>query len=915
MTVTETISQDDLGLNQQIYHRLKAALSLNLRRQIFVAVCDDLALRNRLAARLHTELAYPSLASGGRGSGWRYPQLVSLNLNLSDPDPMTQIAQWLEQHPFPKGKVEPSLRVPGFQILGVERLTRQSPTVQRLFLSHLQRVEHTLPMLEASLVLWMPRPWCRMIQESAPEFWCWHTGLFEFQGDPTPVPGVTKGGGLSQGSDAPPAVGTTVVPPAPRVTVPSGEIPPPVAEDPIAPNPEPPLIEPSPVVVTRPVSPKESLWEILTQDLENLVEQPQVSASPTPAIVPQESDFPELSAPSTGSPTYPAVPILTAPIEPIDSHRADLTVPSTPSIEPIDSHRADLSILPTPPIEAIEAHQPEIVEPIELIDPPPIVSVNAPAIEEPAIAEPVAPNVPLSPLPLEEIIAEESLPSVEDAFAVTVEADPVPVEQPPAAPLPPVSGTPKAPRTQSLAALELADYVLASVTQEMRKQPPASNGTSALTVPEESQAAQYANFQPIQILEQIEQLHLQQATPAALAAAYRRLGNLYRDRIEQGQMTQQSLVISLRSYEQALTWLDDTSPLWSDILNDVGNLYWMLFHAPGSGERALTYLEQGIRAYQAALVKTNPTTRPHSYAMIQNNLGSAYGDLARHREPAENLRLSIQAYQEALRCRGAEDPQRYAATQNNLGTAFWNLAQQDKPVTNLSQAIVAYSEALKHCDPDKDALSFAMIQNNLGTAYWNLAQFETNLVDPTSGVELRASPEDLLRLAIGSYQIALIYRTPEVAPAAHAATQNNLGTACWHLANQPSTHYDDRREYLQQAINAYQAALEIAPQLKQVSFDRFATHNNLGLAFHQLASDPHSEVAAELSFTCLEQSLEHHLLALQGWDAKSDFYQTALGYVVQTVRTFYEKHGIAGQNAAFSQIPAQLLPEVMRKLG
>ncbi|NJK52767.1 MAG: hypothetical protein HC936_07945 [Leptolyngbyaceae cyanobacterium SU_3_3] len=48
-------------------------------------------------------------------------------------------------------------------------------------------------------------------------------------------------------------------------------------------------------------------------------------------------------------------------------------------------------------------------------------------------------------------------------------------------------------------------------------------------------------------------------------------------------------------------------------------------------------------------------------------------------------------------------------------------------------------------------------------------------------------------LAIGAYRIALIYRTLEVAPSAYAATQNNLGTAYWHLANQPSTHYEELR--------------------------------------------------------------------------------------------------------------------------
>ena len=43
-------------LNRQIYQRLKQALSLNLRRQIFIAVCDNQHLKNNLAQNLEADL-------------------------------------------------------------------------------------------------------------------------------------------------------------------------------------------------------------------------------------------------------------------------------------------------------------------------------------------------------------------------------------------------------------------------------------------------------------------------------------------------------------------------------------------------------------------------------------------------------------------------------------------------------------------------------------------------------------------------------------------------------------------------------------------------------------------------------------------------------------------------------------------
>jgi hypothetical protein len=56
MIVTDTASHKVSSWNRQTYQRLKLALSLGLRRQLFVAVCDDLSLRNRLAGKLHAEL-------------------------------------------------------------------------------------------------------------------------------------------------------------------------------------------------------------------------------------------------------------------------------------------------------------------------------------------------------------------------------------------------------------------------------------------------------------------------------------------------------------------------------------------------------------------------------------------------------------------------------------------------------------------------------------------------------------------------------------------------------------------------------------------------------------------------------------------------------------------------------------------
>jgi len=185
--VVQTLSSTVVDLNQKTYQRLKAALELNLRRQVFVAVCDNIVLRDRFAAELEEDLSGQLSYRASRMAGRRtsYPQLVTLNLDVSHPDPIAQVSQWLRQFPPPMNRHN-RLLMPAFQIIGIEQLSRESASIQWLFLNHLRNIEHSLPALESSLLLWVTRPWSRMIPQSAPDFWHCRTAVFDFIGEPTP---------------------------------------------------------------------------------------------------------------------------------------------------------------------------------------------------------------------------------------------------------------------------------------------------------------------------------------------------------------------------------------------------------------------------------------------------------------------------------------------------------------------------------------------------------------------------------------------------------------------------------------------------------------------------------------------------------------------------------------------------------
>lgn len=46
----------------------------------------------------------------------------------------------------------------------------------------------------------------------------------------------------------------------------------------------------------------------------------------------------------------------------------------------------------------------------------------------------------------------------------------------------------------------------------------------------------------------------------------------------------------------------------------------------------------------------------------------------------------------------------------------------------------------------------------------------------------------------------------------------------------------------------------------------------------------------------------------------TEHHQTTLGYLLRTIRAFYNESGLEGQNQALSQIPAHLLSEILPKI-
>ena len=416
-----------------------------------------------------------------------------------------------------------------------------------------------------------------------------------------------------------------------------------------------------------------------------------------------------------------------------------------------------------------------------------------------------------------------------------------------------------------------------------------------------------ADSEVVELWQYAQTVAAQQAGPLTVSRVYLGLGQLCRDHIEAGQTSQSLIDFAIDVYRQAIPGLLEGDENWCDALNDMASLYWLRSQQEAGSEAVINWLQLSVEAYRKALKGSQQYENSETLLRICSNLGTVYSLLAGLSEPLVNLHHSQKAYEQALQQLSVQAaPVEYANLQNSLGAVHWRLAQlAEQPQPHLHQAIEAYTEALRHRDPQRAALDYAMIQNNLGIAYWSLAQHEP--------------PRQLLEKAIEAYQEALHHRTLEQSPHGCAATNNNLGTAFWDLAQQYRRNPDQRLTYLQQAVVAYEHALNAAAVALQaepdlsLGFDIWATLHSAGVVHDQIAQALPVDQANQRK-RHLQQALHNYLLAYQGWQDNPQQIEVLVSALVYNVHLSFEILGLPGQQAVLAQVPGELLPDILRQL-
>lgn len=377
-----------------------------------------------------------------------------------------------------------------------------------------------------------------------------------------------------------------------------------------------------------------------------------------------------------------------------------------------------------------------------------------------------------------------------------------------------------------------------------------------------------------------------------------------RDRVQLGDHNPALLEAAIQAYESLQPYQPST---WqrTEVLNDLGSLYWLWAQQATTVDEYFQRLIQSSKVYEAALSPISEQTAAAVLNRLHSNLGSVYSLLAVYQNPSYYLGKAVRAFHRALQYAPVETmPDEYATLQTHLGTAYWSLSQQTQEPTHLHRAIAAYQEALRQSQPQTSPQAYAQLQNNLGIALWSLARHER--------------PSFLLEQAIGAYRSALAYRTLEADKLGYAATQNNLGTAYWDLGG----HCEERSLHQQQAwrraIIAYESAIAAVEQLQPeeseaISFDPWATHHSVGVVYDQLAImlAPDATIQRPL----LTRATTHYVSALMGWQAiESAASETALQALIRNLQLQSRFLGIEVQQRSLSQVPAEWLPQIWRKL-
>ena len=157
---------------------------------------------------------------------------------------------------------------------------------------------------------------------------------------------------------------------------------------------------------------------------------------------------------------------------------------------------------------------------------------------------------------------------------------------------------------------------------------------------------------------------------------------------------------------------------------------------------------------------------------------------------------AVRKYHSALRVFTADKfPREYAILHNNLATAYLSMTMGDESSKmREALAVQSYESAFRAITLDAHPAEYAMLQNNLG----NALQYSSS-----------AHPVENNLRALEAYQEALRVRTPKERPGEYANTISNMANALRNLPDDPENPELGNTRNLGEAVRLYEAADKI----------------------------------------------------------------------------------------------------------
>ncbi|ACK52640.1 conserved hypothetical protein [Methylocella silvestris BL2] len=259
--------------------------------------------------------------------------------------------------------------------------------------------------------------------------------------------------------------------------------------------------------------------------------------------------------------------------------------------------------------------------------------------------------------------------------------------------------------------------------------------------------------------------------------------------LQQRPKTPQQIAAAIDLYDRALTLVPSSEPLL--LARIAARRGTALLATPGDGAEALVAARA---AFEAAIPHFVDLGRAEELAEAEMNLGLAIQNLAGLQKA--RITDAISAYQRALRTFDKiRFPKEFAILQNNLATAFLSMPFTDsRAKMREALAVQAFEEGLRIVNIIDHPAEYAMLQNNLGNALQYASSSHT--------------VENNLR-ALDAYDEALKVRTREAMPLEYANTIANKANCRWNLPDDLEKADAGNRANMLLAQECYREAREI----------------------------------------------------------------------------------------------------------